>query len=163
MRAEFERDWPPSLLGAALVALMPREVSTPCGVVAGYDGGRSPVERRQGIVGTPTSLPPVEDRTHAHPQRRITNPVASVMEVTSGLARSSPAGVPDLVTLLYEPGQAGQHPPVPELEQGLDSGVVKSAAQTAQGMLIADDQGFLAPGPELQEDPRRAQSLEGSL
>lgn len=47
--------------------------------------------------------------------------------------------------LFHEPGQAGQHPTVPQLEYRFTRAVVESASQAAQGVLVADDEGFLLP------------------
>ncbi|MFE2547527.1 hypothetical protein ACFXGI_03095 [Streptomyces sp. NPDC059355] len=51
------------------------------------------------------------------------------------------------MTLLHEPGQAGRHPSVAQLQYGFHSGVVQGSAQAAQGVLVTDDQGVLAPRP----------------
>lgn len=59
-----------------------------------------------------------------------------------------------LVLLFHDPAQAGQHAPVSQLQQRFGRGVGESSAQTSQGVLVADDGYFLAPRPELEEDPR---------
>ncbi|MFE4824394.1 hypothetical protein ACFRFU_50305 [Streptomyces sp. NPDC056704] len=48
-----------------------------------------------------------------------------------------------LVLLFHDPGQAGQHAPVSQLQQRFGRGVVESAARTSQKVLVADDEGFL--------------------
>ncbi|KPI11255.1 hypothetical protein OK006_11165, partial [Actinobacteria bacterium OK006] len=48
-----------------------------------------------------------------------------------------------LVLLFHDPGQAGEHAPVPQLQQRFGRGVVESAARTSQTGLGADAEGLL--------------------